>query len=137
MLINKYGLQFTIIIMVAIALSLVLLGLFVYSMYQGDLLLSIVPQCQTLPASQLSTKTPIKHVIIIFLENHSFDNLFGIYPTNNTLNNSLIDQLTIPNNLLKMNKIPNYLKPVPVGIYYTKDPNEVIYHTMLIGIMEK
>ena len=26
------------------------------------------------------TRTPIKHVINIFFENHTFDNLFGAYP---------------------------------------------------------
>jgi phospholipase C len=30
--------------------------------------------------SNNSTATPIKHVVIIILENHSFDNLFGTYP---------------------------------------------------------
>ncbi len=130
MLIGKYGLQFTIIIIVAIALSLVLLGLFIYGTYQGNALISMVPQCQTLTASQLSTRTPIKHVIIIFLENHSFDNIFGVYPTNGTLNGSLIVQFTIPNNLLTMSEIPSYLEPVPIGIYYTKNPNEgyIPYH---------
>ncbi|WP_243666074.1 hypothetical protein [Vulcanisaeta sp. JCM 16159] len=71
MLANKYGLQLTIIIAVAVALSLVLLGLFIYDIYQEGLLVSSVPQCQTLPAYQLNTRTPIKHVVIIFLENHS------------------------------------------------------------------
>lgn len=130
MLINKYGLQFTIIIIVAITLSLILLGLFIYGAYQGSALVFTIPQCQTLPASQLSTKTPIKHVIIILLENHSFDNFFGVYPTNGTLNSPLIDQLTTPNNLLTLGEIPSYLRPVPIGTYYTKDPNEgyIPYH---------
>ncbi|WP_148678163.1 alkaline phosphatase family protein [Vulcanisaeta distributa] len=114
-LINRYGSKLTIIITAAVALSLALLSLFIYGVYQGDILTSSVPRCQTLPAYQLSTKTPIKHVIIIFLENHSFDNFFGVYPTNGTLDNSLINQLTIPNNLLTMGKIPNYLRPVPRG----------------------
>ncbi|WP_054852984.1 alkaline phosphatase family protein [Vulcanisaeta distributa] len=131
MLANKYGLQLTIIIAVAVALSLVLLGLFIYDIYQEGLLASSVPQCQTLPAYQLNTRTPIKHVIIIFLENHSFDNIFGVYPNNGTLVNSLVSQLTVPNNLLTMSKIPNYLRPAPMGIYYTRDPNEggyIPYH---------
>ncbi|WP_054849257.1 alkaline phosphatase family protein [Vulcanisaeta sp. JCM 14467] len=106
MLIGRYGLQFTMIIIIAIILSIVLLGLFIYGIYQDNNLISTVPQCQTLPASQLSTRTPIKHVIIIFLENHSFDNFFGVYPTNGMLNNSLAMKLAIPNNLLTMVKYP-------------------------------
>ncbi|MEM4085474.1 MAG: alkaline phosphatase family protein [Saccharolobus sp.] len=30
--------------------------------------------------SYSNTATPIKHIIIIIMENHSFDNLFGVYP---------------------------------------------------------
>ena len=37
-------------------------------------LISIVPQAST------TTATPIKHVIVIIEENHSFDNMFGTYP---------------------------------------------------------
>ncbi|BDR92456.1 hypothetical protein Vsou_15490 [Vulcanisaeta souniana JCM 11219] len=126
-----YGLKLTIIITVAVALTLALLGLFIYGVYQGNLLVSSAPQCQALPASQLSTRTPIKHVIIIFLENHSFDNFFGAYPTNGTLNNSLVNQLVVPNNLLTLGEVPAYLSPVSVGTYYTKNPNEgyIPYHT--------
>ena len=29
---------------------------------------------------QYSTATPIRHVVIIILENHSFDNIYGAYP---------------------------------------------------------
>ncbi|HEY2546689.1 MAG TPA: alkaline phosphatase family protein [Candidatus Acidoferrum sp.] len=36
------------------------------------------------PAAKLSTKTPIKHVVVIFDENISFDHYFGTYP--NALN---------------------------------------------------
>ena len=30
--------------------------------------------------TQTGTATPIKHVIIVIYENHSVDNLFGVYP---------------------------------------------------------
>jgi phospholipase C len=36
------------------------------------------------PAAQLTTKTPIKHLVVIFDENNSFDHYFGTYP--NALN---------------------------------------------------
>lgn len=36
------------------------------------------------PAANLTTKTPIKHVVVIFDENNSFDHYFGTYP--NALN---------------------------------------------------
>jgi phospholipase C len=50
------------------------------------------------------TATPIKHVIIIVQENHSFDNYFGTYPTaNGTLMNDVTSQLQpvdgIPNGI--------------------------------------
>ena len=32
------------------------------------------------PAASLSTKTPIKHFVVLMQENHSFDNYFGHYP---------------------------------------------------------
>jgi len=40
------------------------------------------------------TETPIRHVIVIVQENHSFDNYFGTYPTaNGTLVNNITSQL--------------------------------------------
>ena len=32
------------------------------------------------PAASLSTQTPIKHIVVIFDENNSFDHYFGTYP---------------------------------------------------------
>lgn len=32
------------------------------------------------PAAKFATKTPIKHVVVIFDENNSFDHYFGTYP---------------------------------------------------------
>jgi phospholipase C len=39
---------------------------------------------QSDPAAKLPTKTPIKHLVVIFDENISFDHYFGTYP--NALN---------------------------------------------------
>ena len=33
------------------------------------------------PAATLATKTPIKHIVVIFDENNSFDHYFGTYPS--------------------------------------------------------
>ena len=33
------------------------------------------------PAAALATATPIKHLVVIFQENVSFDHYFGTYPT--------------------------------------------------------
>ena len=41
------------------------------------------------------TQSPIKHVIEILMENHTFDNIFGAYSTNHLLENlttSIIQQ---------------------------------------------
>ena len=32
------------------------------------------------PAASLATQTPIKHIVVIFDENNSFDHYFGTYP---------------------------------------------------------
>ena len=86
------------------------------------------------PGPQISTSgtsTPIKHVVNIFLENHSFDNIFGIYPYNNyTTNESLSDNLSRPLNLLGNSSLLSSLTEVPSGVFTTKDPNEgyIPYH---------
>ena len=30
--------------------------------------------------AQAATASPINHVVVIYLENHSFDNLYGLFP---------------------------------------------------------
>jgi phospholipase C len=42
--------------------------------------LAAVAWCQSTPASEPATATPIRHLIIIFPENISFDHYFGTYP---------------------------------------------------------
>mgnify|MGYP001770678097 FL=1 len=62
--------------------------------------------------AQGQTKTPIKHVFIIWKENRSFDNLFGVYPYghNDALKgNPIVDQLSIPDGILNIKvSVPNY-----------------------------
>ena len=51
-------------------------------------------------ASASQTSTPIAHVIIIVQENHSFDNVFGTYPTaNETIKDNITTQLEPVNGL--------------------------------------
>ena len=86
---------------------------------------------QQVEISSNDTSTPIKHVINIFLENHSFDNLFGIYPAltkNGTL--SIPDNLSVPDNLVGHNSILSKLTAVSDGQFATANPVEgwVPYH---------
>ncbi len=74
---------------------------------------TIVGNATTTATTSISTGTPIKHIVVIFQENHSFDNYFGTYPnaTNPhnepsfiaargtpTVNNLLTKNLLAPNN---------------------------------------
>ncbi len=52
----------------------------------------------------VDTATPIKHVIVIMQENHSFDNYFGTYPT---ANGTLVDNIT--SKLKSVDGIPNHV----------------------------
>ncbi|MEM4057009.1 MAG: alkaline phosphatase family protein [Thermoplasmatales archaeon] len=74
-----------------------------------------------LASSQCSLRTPIKHVINIFFENHTFDNLFGTYPGNSTTN---ILNLSRPLNLLNNATLLHSLNAVPPGTFSTPDPIE-------------
>ncbi len=74
--------------------------------------------------------TPIRHVIIVTMENHSFDNLFGVYPYGgNSTNSSVVSNLTVPSNLASSGLTAN-LSPVPEGQYSTANPVEgyTAYH---------
>ena len=46
----------------------------------GVAALALLASAGALPAEAQSTKTPIKHVIVLFQENISFDHYFGTYP---------------------------------------------------------
>ena len=77
-----------------------------------------------------NTRTPIKHVIEIMMENHSFDNLFGAYPRdNNTSLKYLETNISRPVNLLTPGN-HGELHRVPTGTFSTVDPGEgyTAYH---------
>ena len=80
-------------------------------------------------AGQRNTATPIKHVIIIMMENHSFDNIFGIYPEVQGNNSNATAGIERPVNLLNTSLLSS-LSPVPNGTYSTTDPVEgyTTYH---------
>jgi phospholipase C len=78
-------------------------------------------------AAAPSTVTPIEHVVMIMMENHSFDNLFGLYPTVNATNpNPLLASLEAPDDVLGAPKGVT-LSQVPNGTYATANPNEDVY----------
>ncbi|MEM3794422.1 MAG: alkaline phosphatase family protein [Thermoprotei archaeon] len=94
------------------------------------LLVCLSPVAQAADEFGLTTRTPIKHMVFIMMENHSFDNFFGVYPTDNLTNaTGLAAQLTVPINLVGFHAPPN-LEAVPAGVYNTADPVEgyIAYH---------
>lgn len=77
------------------------------------------------------TRTPIKHVINILFENHSFDNLFGIYPRDTSSHDSsIIMNISIPYNLLSNQSTLKQMSAIPPGNFSTSDPIEgyIPYH---------
>lgn len=75
--------------------------------------------------SQPGERTPIKHVINIYFENHTFDNFFGTYPNNPTsANQTLISEISKPVNLLNNTSLMNSLTPVATGTFSTPNPIE-------------
>jgi len=82
-------------------------------------------------ASTDNTKTPIKHLINIFLENHTFDNYFGAYPLDSSSpDQGIIANLSTPINLLQNSSLMAELSPVARGTFSTPDPIEgnTAYH---------
>jgi phospholipase C len=74
------------------------------------------------------TLTPIKHVIVVIQENHSFDNYFGTYPTaNGTLVGDIISRIhrvnSLPNNVC-VPYGPTCLSPYPAHAVSTENPVE-------------
>jgi phospholipase C len=59
------------------ALTTVALILIITSILDG---MSIIPVAATIEAPAISTATPIKHLVVIFQENISFDHYFATYP---------------------------------------------------------
>lgn len=81
-------------------------------------------------ALSAGTRTPIKHVVFITMENHSFDNIFGNYPYGGTSPfSNLTSQLTMPVDLAGSN-LTGKLTPVNPGSYSTANPVEgyTAYH---------
>lgn len=78
-----------------------------------------------------TTTTPIKHVVIIMMENHSFDNIFGLYPTmNKTTANSFLKTIQTPNDILNVSSnISSNLRQVPNGTFWTSNPDESVYYS--------
>ncbi len=66
-------------------------------------LLLLLPSIPSSAQSAGNAVTPIKHIIVVMQENHSFDNYFGTYPTaNGSLDNNVIAM-----QLQGVNGIPN------------------------------
>ncbi|NON63357.1 alkaline phosphatase family protein, partial [Acidianus sp. RZ1] len=79
------------------------------------------------------TLTPIKHVVIIILENHSFDNIFGTYPfgipsVKNNVTCSLMRPVGIPENaslpINPYNTSEGYSHPYYAKSVILQDPRE-------------
>ena len=88
---------------------------------------------QALAASSVSfgqgaaTETPIKHVVNIMMENHSFDNIFGLYPTMNSSHpDALMASLQKPDDVLGAPRDVS-LSQVPNGTSWTANPDEGVY----------
>jgi phospholipase C len=78
-------------------------------------------------SSSGSTVTPIKHVVIIMMENHSFDNIFGLYPTmNKSSPGSTLGSIQAPDDVLDAPKGVS-LAEVPNGTFSTANPVESVY----------
>ena len=72
-----------------------------------------------------TTRTPIKHLIILMMENHSFDNLFGQY--GNTSSGGIAGGVTLPYNLITQ-QASQGLTAVSPGYFSTADPYEGYYN---------
>ena len=94
-------------------------------------LLALQAVAGAFPASAAAggTSTPVKHVVVVMMENHSFDNIFGLYPTMNSSDpGPLLSSLQAPDDVLGAPAAAaRALTPVPNGTYSTLDPNEDAY----------
>ena len=81
--------------------------------------------CYAKASSQTSsTRTPISHAVFVMMENHSFDNIFGVYPAVTATTGSILTQIQRPTNLLVgASNLPS-LSPVPNGSFFTANPRE-------------
>ncbi len=98
--------------------------------------ISNIAMAQTAPSSPVTTASPIKHVIILIGENHTFDNLYGAYVPKNgqTISNLLskgiinADGTPGPNAALAAQA---QLKNIPSS-YFVSQPasNKTLYTTL-------
>lgn len=73
------------------------------------------------------TATPIKHIVVVMMENHSFDNVFGVYPSmNRSQPGSIMVSLQAPDDALGAPR-SIILSQVPNGTYWTVNPGEGVY----------
>src|SRR5579872_2387734 len=77
--------------------------------------------------SRADMETPIQHVVYVMMENHSFDNIFGVYPTDNSNPPNIAQNLTVPINLLGDQTLLSELSAVPPGSFSTPNPHESVY----------
>jgi len=79
------------------------------------------------PAAKLATATPIKHVVIIFGENVSFDHYFGTYPTAKNLAGEMRFVAAAgtprPNNLATPLDVNNWFAPLSGVDLLNNNPN--------------
>src|SRR6266516_4379886 len=62
------------------ALINAILIVIITSILSGTSLTSVVAEASAAASSNFSTATPIKHIVVIFQENVSFDHYFATYP---------------------------------------------------------
>lgn len=118
-----------------LVLAIVIAALFIMSgVYSSGTVVhqeNSVVQKQMVLINSNNTKTPVKHVVNIFLENHSFDNLFGVYPSVNINGTATVEKnLTVPLNLIGHQSAMNGLTAVSNGTFQTANPIEgwIPYH---------
>src|ERR1700747_3710425 len=73
------------------------------------------------PAGSLPTATPIKHLVVIFQENVSFDHYFGTYPT--ALNPPGEPAFTAAPGTPSVNGLGTLVNGQPEGVLLTGNPN--------------
>ena len=93
---------------------------------------ALSPHYSLYVSGSATTKTPIKHVVEIIMENRAFDSMFGVYPFINGLSGGNPENLTVPLNLISLNNptVLKELKAVPIGTYTNGNPVEgyIAYH---------
>src|SRR6516164_393126 len=77
------------------------------------------PQAQSSPAG----KTPLKHIIVVYMENWSFDSLYGLFPGANGLANAFSNhQFLYPQSNTGVGILGESLNPIPKPINNNVSP---------------